>query len=137
MMHILFVSHGRLAEAMISSAEMIAGDQNGKVVGIGLYPNESPESLQEKVVEYLKNVQAAKLLVFTDLVSGTPFNVVGSLMQTYPFRHLSGINLGLLLEAILLREDLTPKELAEHLISMFPNTLMDVNALMGRQEPYA
>jgi len=127
----LFVSHGELSKAMISSAEMIAGDQSEAIEAIGLYKNENPELLEQRIRYFLEINIEQDVLVFTDLVSGTPFNVVGSLMQEYSFGHISGINLALLLEALLSRDDMTVKELLDHLTEIFPSSVMNVNALMG------
>lgn len=127
----LFVSHGDLSKAMISSMEMIAGDQTEAIEAIGLYKNENPELLERRIRDFLEANTKEDVLVFTDLVSGTPFNVVGSLMQEYPFGHISGINLALLLEALLSRNDMSVKELLEHLTDVFPGSVMNVNALMG------
>ena len=131
MTKILFVSHGDLSRAMISSAEMIAGSQGKAIEAIGLYVNENPELLEQKIRDFLNDNRGEEILVFTDLVSGTPFNVVGSLMQEYSFGHMSGINLGLLLEALLLREEMTVQQLLDHLTEAFPSSVMNVNALIG------
>lgn len=130
MAKILIVSHANLAAALLESAAMIAGDLGEQAAAIGLETGESPEQLEERVRAFLDRQGGEDLLVFTDLVSGTPFNVVGSLMQHYDFQHLSGVNLGILLEASLLLNDLPLPALTAHLVAAFPGTFLDVTALM-------
>jgi len=134
MTHILIVSHGPLAKGMLKSAEMIAGKQDKDVAAVCLTQDQSPEDLQAIIEGYLNQWADAETLVFTDLISGTPFNVVGSLMRTYGIQHISGVNLGLLLDAVMLRNSFSAKEMAKHLIEVFPETVIDVNALMKSEE---
>jgi PTS system mannose-specific IIA component len=119
---------------MLKSAEMIAGKQDKDVAAVCLAQDQSPEDLRAILEGYLNPWADAETLVFTDLISGTPFNVVGSLMRTYDIRHISGVNLGLLLEAVMLRNLFSAKEMAKHLIEVFPETVIDVNALMKTEE---
>ncbi len=131
---ILIVSHGPLAKGLLKSAEMIAGKQGKDVAAVCLAQDQCPEDLRTVIVNYLDQWDNAEILVFTDLISGTPFNVVGSLMRGYGIRHISGVNLGLLLEALLLRDSFSVNELSKHLIEVFPETVIDVNALMKMEE---
>ena len=119
-------------EGLLKSAEMIA--KQGKDVMTVCCQDQCPEDLRTVIVNYLDQWANAEILVFTDLISGTPFNVVGSLMRGYGIRHISGVNLGLLLEALLLRDSFSLNELSKHLIDVFPETVIDVNALMKMEE---
>jgi PTS system mannose-specific IIA component len=134
MTNILIVSHGPMAKGMLKSAEMIAGKQDKGVATVCLAQDQSPEYLKEIIEGYLNKWADTETLVLTDLISGTPYNVVGSLMSVYDFRHISGVNLGLLLEALLLRDSSNAKEMSNHLINVFPETVTDVNALLKAEE---
>ncbi len=129
MLKLLFVSHGGLAQAMLESAEMICGPQEG-VRTLGLFPGDSPDALREAVVQVLDQWSGQGVLVLTDIRSGTPFNTVASLMQSYPFRHISGVNLALLIEALMDRDGMCTEEVANELIANSNQTILDVNRLM-------
>lgn len=129
MLKLLLVSHGGLAQAMLESAEMICGPQD-EARAIGLFPGDSPDALRDAVTEFLDHWSGQDVLVLTDIRSGTPFNTVASLMQAYPFRHISGINLALLIEALMDRDSMSAAEVADELMAVSGQTILDVNRLM-------
>lgn len=129
MMKLLLVSHGGLAQAMLESAEMICGPQED-IRALGLFPGDSPDALRESIKETLDQWNGQDILVLTDIRSGTPFNTVASLMQSYPFRHISGVNLALLIEALMDRDDMCADEVANELMAVCSQTILDVNRLM-------
>ncbi|MFZ3071129.1 MAG: hypothetical protein WA110_08425 [Anaerolineaceae bacterium] len=134
MVKMILVSHGNLAEAMLKSAQMIVGHQEEGMVTLGLQPGESPDELQDEIESALKNFGSDEILLMSDLISGTPFNVAGSLMQKYKFRHICGFNLAMLLEALMLRGTLPVDELCESILSAFSASVLDVNTLLDEQE---
>ncbi|MCE5188532.1 MAG: PTS sugar transporter subunit IIA [Eubacteriales bacterium] len=129
MLKLLLVSHGGLAQAMLESAEMICGPQED-VRALGLFPGDSPDALRESVTEILDRWNGQDVLVLTDIRSGTPFNTMASLMQTYPFRHISGVNLALLIEALMDRDCMSADEVAGELMAVSGQTILDVNLLL-------
>ena len=49
----------------------------------------------------------------TDIFYGTPFNVVVSLMEDYDFMHITGINLSIVLEILLKRNEIKEQDIDE------------------------
>ena len=47
----------------------------------------------------------------TDIFYGTPFNIITSLMESYDFIHITGINLGIVLEVLMKKDELCNDEL--------------------------
>lgn len=129
MLKLLLVSHGGLAQAMLQSAEMICGPQVD-VEALGLFPGDSPDTLRDTVMDLLNRWSGQDVLVLTDIRSGTPFNTMASLMQAYPFRHISGVNLALLIEALMDRDDMSAEEVACELMAVSGQTILDVNLLL-------
>lgn len=129
MIAIIVLSHAHIAEALKEGAEMIVGDQPG-FHAFGLQAGESPDALRERLERALVAEAPNEVLVLTDLRSGTPFNVAVSLMEQHRFRHLSGVNLGLLLEALLSRDRLGVDDLCHTLAEVGPTTIVDVNAFL-------
>lgn len=128
---ILLVSHGGFAQALLETAEMILGPQE-LTAAVGLAPNDSPEALQAKIEAALDSFHGAPTLVLTDIFSGTPFNTVVRLSQSRSFRHLTGINLPLLNEALVSRDFSSPDELAETLMESAPEAFRDVDAFLAQ-----
>lgn len=131
---ILLVSHGGFAKALLETAEMILGPQE-LTAAVGLAPDDSPEVLQEKIEAALESFHGAPSLVLTDIFSGTPFNTVVRLSQRYSFRHLTGINLPLLNEALVSRDSSSPDELAQTLLESAPAAFQDVDAALAQLPP--
>jgi PTS system mannose-specific IIA component len=133
MISILLVSHGNLAAAMLESAEMIVGKQP-EVYVFGFQQAEAPEALSERLKGALNTLRPQDVLLLSDIRSGTPFNVAGSLMQTYDFRHISGVNLAMLIEALTQRYELGMDELCAEFIETSALTILDVSRLMEEEE---
>lgn len=105
MINILLLSHGRLAEEFLNTIKLIMGEQQG-VHALGLGASESIEDFMNRIVaEYLKLNNNDGILVLTDLYGGTPTNaaIYGLLNKYNNMEILTGLNLPLLLEAIIKR----------------------------------
>ena len=131
MYRVMLVSHGELSKALLASAEMICGPQPDAVTHC-LYSEDSPESLKERLEATLDSWEGEDVLVMTDIRSGTPFNVVCSMMQYRTFRHISGVNLAMVIEALLSSEFASSDEIAEDLQAGFAETMLDVNAFLAQ-----
>jgi len=125
---VLVVAHGDLAEAMVASAVMICGDTDG-VRSVGLHAADSPETFTERVLEAL--IDDRPTLILSDLFGGTPNNVVMAVTRKREaVRGVSGVNLGLLIEAMTASEALDGA-LVERLVALAREGVMDVNSLVG------
>lgn len=104
-MKIIIVSHGDFANGILSAANMIVGDKDS-VKTVSLKPLDSPDSLKERIIKNITD-KDNDYIIFTDIPYGTPYNVVCSLTRDYKFEHFSGINLAILLDAILSKDTMT------------------------------
>ena len=129
MFRVLLISHGGLATAMLKSAEMIVGSQED-VKTLCLFPEDAPESFQDRIAAVLEEWKAEDVLVLSDIRSGTPFNAAANLMQQYPFRHISGVNLAMLIEALMDRDDMSAEEAGNALMELSGQTILDVNTML-------
>ncbi|TDW09367.1 D-glucosaminate-specific PTS system IIA component [Breznakia blatticola] len=98
-LHILLLTHGKAGEALMESAEMIAGELSN-VHALSLMPGTSPETYKEEVKEQLSTFHG-DILIFCDIFGGTPSYVAAELATDYKISLLSGLNLAMLLEACL------------------------------------
>lgn len=128
-MKYIFVSHGDLAKSMLGSAQMIVGEQTG-AKAFGLYPKDDIGGLKDQVKAAIEEFGGGEdIICFTDLFSGSPFNAVVGLMGDYPIRHITGMNLPMVLEAFMSRmnEDNTAEAICAKLLVEAPATFIDVN----------
>ncbi|WP_065107446.1 mannose/fructose/sorbose PTS transporter subunit IIA [Streptobacillus moniliformis] len=119
MIGIIIASHGNLASGILETSKMILGDVEN-LAAVGIYPNEGPEDLKNKIVEAAKSFDNQnEVLVLVDIWSGSPFNQANALMAEYPnWAIVTGVNLPLLAEAIDVRDDVTTAhELASKILN--------------------
>lgn len=116
------VSHGGLADAMIAAAFIICGKTDG-VRAVGLDPADSPESFAERLGDAINDERPT--LILTDLYGGTPHNVACATARQRAVRCISGVNLGLLIEAITTSEELDD-QLVGRLVPLAREGVVDV-----------
>jgi mannose/fructose/sorbose-specific phosphotransferase system IIA component len=100
---VLIISHDGLAGALLSSAEMICGQQEA-VATLGLEEGDGLTNFMEKVQAKIAGLKSeAGLLVLVDMQGGTPWNATLGACQ--PGVHiLTGVNLGMLIEVLMTRD---------------------------------
>lgn len=113
MKKILIATHGKFAEGIISSAEIITGKQEN-LFFINAYVDET--SVEEKMETFLEeNVSDDDtLIIFTDIFGGSVNQTATRYLSRGNINIISGFNLPLLLEVIMLNEaDIIPEKLKE------------------------
>lgn len=106
MINILVMTHGKMAEGISDSAQMILGPQERFE-----YLSFRPDWSLEKLVAELKGKLAGfgnddATLVMVDLFGGTPSNSIATLMgEGYQVAAVAGVNLPMLIEALMSRDD--------------------------------
>lgn len=127
-MEFILISHGDLAKSMLGSAQMIIGEQTD-VQAFGLYPKDDIGELKEKIRNAIQASKEKEIICFTDLFSGSPFNAVVSIMGEYPIRHITGMNLPMILEAFMMRcnPENSQETICKKLIEQAPESFIDVN----------
>lgn len=122
---ILLISHGPMAEAMIASAAMLF--QTTNVFSECLYENDLAETFQTKIESYITEYE--QLLILCDLPGGTPCNCALK-CQKDPNRVkiIAGMNLPLLLEAMMADSNMPLSDLCIHLLAQGKDNckMMDV-----------
>lgn len=131
MSKILIVTHGPLAEGLKESSRMFFGSMSDTLETIGLFPEESPEVLKEKIVEIVKKIDdGSGVLIFVDIFAGSPFNMTALAIDELKTEHkiecYTGVNLPLLMEALTSCTSMELDELKLHLASVAKNTITDL-----------
>ena len=74
MVGILIVSHGNLAEALISSVQILVGNLQN-VRGVSIWPQEGKEENQDRIQKKMgEGDRGDGVILLTHLVGGTPTN---------------------------------------------------------------
>lgn len=113
MTNILIVTHGLFGKELKKSTELITGPIRD-CLALSLNRDDSIDGLESKINEYLNNTEG-DTIVFVDLIGGSPFNVSTlCLKKRKDFKLVSGVNLPMLLECVMMRDNLTISELTTH-----------------------
>jgi PTS system mannose-specific IIA component len=116
MIGIVVVTHAQLGEALIGAAEFIVGDRPEGLESVCIDLAQDVDKLRDKVEAAIKKVDKEDgVLVLTDMFGGTPSNISYSFLEEGHIEVLSGVNLPVLIEAIVSREKLGLDELATKL----------------------
>jgi len=101
---LLLMSHGDFAREAMKSAEMVFGKQENYET-LSVFLVDQVDALKEEMFEKVDKLDTSKgLLVFTDIVGGTPMNLAGNLLGRENTMICSGLNLPMLIEALVNRE---------------------------------
>lgn len=95
---LVLISHGKMAEEVKKSAELIMGPQEHIHV-VCLLPEEGPEDFEKKFQDTISGIPEEDLTVFADLMGGTPANTVSRLIMGGQNIHLiAGMNLAMVID---------------------------------------
>ncbi|MBM4349340.1 MAG: PTS fructose transporter subunit IIA [Deltaproteobacteria bacterium] len=97
MVGILVVSHGKLAEALISSVQFLVGSLK-KVKGISIWPRDRKEEVRDRIKKGINELDEGDgVVVLTDILGGTPTNLILSVLEDKNVEVVTGVNMPMLL----------------------------------------
>lgn len=131
-MRIILVSHGSFSKGLYQTMEMVLGPQEN-LAYVGLYPEQGVDILKENIEKEFKEAKEnEEILVLTDLFYGSPFNAVVQLMNKYDVYHLTGINVPLLMEILIMRSNgKNAEEICEETMKLAGSTVQDVRKYLA------
>lgn len=101
MYKIIIFTHDVLSRGLLETSRIVMGEQpemETYSVTLGCNLDKLREQVKGSVEESEKRGQ--EVLVLTDLMYGTPFNMMAELQEGHQFFHVTGVNLPMLLEAV-------------------------------------
>lgn len=132
MIKILLASHGKLAEGMKSSVELIMGKVS-KVEVINAYIDD--DDLEDEILENFKKLKKEdKLIVVTDLLGGSVNNIFIEFLKKYDFYLISGMNLLLVIQLLLLKGDEEFEKELKRIITESKEGIILCNDLLSNTE---
>ena len=112
MVGIVIVSHGKLAEAMISSARFILGGLKN-IRGVSIWPKENPKKTGERIQKQMAAVNDGDgVLILTDILGGTPTNLTLPLLKEENVEVVTGVNIPMLVTVSSYRKGRSLEEVA-------------------------
>ncbi|SEP25880.1 PTS sugar transporter subunit IIA [Propionispora vibrioides] len=128
---VVLVSHGEQSQGMLNTVQMLLGPQKN-IAAHSLYPEQSVIDLNEKLQEEIEQYGSENIIFMSELIHGSPFNAVVSLTREHHIFHITGINLAMLMTALLMRdrEDVTAQDICEATIAAAEGSFADVGKIL-------
>lgn len=115
MIKVIIITHGKLGNELLTTAENILGKQ--EEVEVLSLNTESLSNMCFQTELVLKQVDESEgAIILTDMLGGTPCNACLPFCGNYTIEIISGINLYMLLSALLNRSKMPLKNLADKVI---------------------
>ncbi|HWP43089.1 MAG TPA: PTS sugar transporter subunit IIA [Blastocatellia bacterium] len=94
----VIVTHGQLANELVSAAEMIVGEiRHITAVSIGWH--DDVDVAREEIERAIKRVDTGSgVLMLTDMFGGTPTNIAASFLGQAPVEIVTGVNLPMVIK---------------------------------------
>lgn len=131
---IVIAAHGNMAKAMLESAELIVGKQE-KVETLGLNHGDSIDDFSKRLENGIEKYKDEGVLLLLDFYGGTPFNtsaiVINKFAKVCELECLTGVNLPMLLELFLNRENMKLIELKNLCEEVGVSGIKDVKAALN------
>jgi PTS system mannose-specific IIA component len=97
MVGILIVSHGKLAEALISSVQFLVGNLQ-RIKGVSIWPKDREKEIKDRIQQKMAEVNDGDgVVILTDVLGGTPTNLSLSFLEDEKVEVVTGVNMPMLL----------------------------------------
>lgn len=136
MIDIIVVTHGKFAEGLKDSVNMIVGEYSN-LTTVSFNPGESIEALEDKIKKVLNDEKKEKALIFVDVFAASPFNAsmkaYNSLENSKEIGVITGVNLPMVMESLLSSESDDLDGLVKSLIEGGRESIQDALASLNSQ----
>jgi len=104
MIGLVLVTHGRLADELISALEHVVGSQKN-IASVCIGPDDDMEQKRSEILKCVKSVNSGVgVVVLTDMFGGTPSNLAISIINKTPIEVVAGVNLPMLVKLASIRD---------------------------------
>lgn len=112
MIGIVVVTHGNLAEELISAVKFVLAQEPAvTMAGVSLNPDKGFETFTDSINEAIEKVDSGEgILLVTDMFGGTPSNISLTFLEEDKLEVISGVNLPMLLKLATIKDDVKLKE---------------------------
>ena len=129
MVQIIVASHGPLSVSIVKSASLITGSSGvADIKTISITMETSVEEARKAVETVLGSFdENDEILALTDIYGGSITRVITEYIGLRKIDVITGVNLGILLESILMKDTLEYDELVNYLIENGKNGIRHIN----------
>lgn len=130
----VIVSHGQVANELLSAAETVVGDIN-HITAVSIGWHDDVEMAKDQVERAIKSVsQGEGVIVLTDMFGGTPTNIAAMFLKEGEVEIVTGVNLPMVLKLSSNTKDLSLSDLAKEVESQGKQAIYRTGALLEPQK---
>ncbi len=129
----VIVTHGKLAEEFLKTAEMVVGPQQ-QFKALSLSHTQSSEEIRKSLKNAIKDVNTGSgVLILTDMFGGTPCNLSLSFLGEQNLEVISGVNLPMLLKLALFRHNSDLATIKEMIVAYGRENIVVASEMLTQQ----
>lgn len=134
MINLIIVTHGEFGAYLVEAAEGIVGEQPDGVEVVSISPRASLETAKKTLRSAItRNASQDGLVFMTDMLGGTPTNIVLPFAQEFPKSAvLCGVNINMLVSAFSYRASMKLEALAGKILEDGRKSICDVKSLLQK-----
>jgi|SRR5699024_2731782 len=126
-MQILIITHGQLSKGILNATEMFVSDFKN-IKAISLKEGENIDKFKVMIEEIIEVEKNKDILCLVDMLGGSPARVIGELAVNNSNIHLiSGVNLPMVIEAIISYENMPVHELINHIMAIGKDSIVNLS----------
>jgi mannose PTS system EIIA component len=111
----IIVTHGQLANELVSAAEMIVGEIN-HITAVSIGWHDDVDVAREEIQRAIERVDTGDgVILLTDMFGGTPTNIAASFLGESTVEVVTGVNLPMVIRLAEQGDEKTPGDLARRL----------------------
>lgn len=142
MINIFIFTHGSLSVALKENARVFFGDEVESIVTFSFNPQDNLDDLKNSIKQEMLSLSdngnsKKEVLVFVDIKSGTPFNITAQLFielqEQVAISCFTGVNLPLLMEALLNKNIFNLQQMKSHLLEVSKDTISNMEDFLFNQ----
>ena len=139
MKYVVLVSHGTFAPGLQSVLSMLAGGEREDVLSIGLIDGMDADEFAQKFRLMIQPFgEDDEVILLGDLIGGSPLtNAVNELSEAGLLKNtivFGGMNLGMALTAVMMKDDMETDMLKENLLSEAKNVIKEFEIEESEEE---
>jgi mannose PTS system EIIA component len=109
----VIISHGRLANELLSAAEAVVGELN-HIAAVSIGWHDDVEIAKNEISRAVKKVSSGNgVLLLTDMFGGTPTNVAAMFLKENEIEIVTGVNLPMVVKLASQRDEISLSEMAK------------------------
>jgi Phosphotransferase system, mannose/fructose-specific component IIA len=109
----VIVSHGQLANELLSAAETVVGELN-HIASVSIGWHDDVETAKDEIARAIKKVSGgAGVLLLTDMFGGTPTNISAMFLAEGEVEIVTGVNLPMVIKLASQNKEMTLTEMAK------------------------